>query len=67
MVTVCFACGCPPLRATGDEEQIQCPHCGETRVVDVLARAPKFTGHARGPCAKYEDLPAQPVSLRSAS
>lgn len=65
MVIVCFACGCAPLQATGDEEQIACLHCGETRVATVLARAPRFAGHVRGPCARYEDLPARPVTLRT--
>lgn len=62
MIAIRFACG---HRVQGDERmtQAQCPECGETRVSRVSAPPPRFSGLALGPCATFENLPAQPVRL----
>lgn len=59
---VLFACGhTMTVSEAGDARPI-CV-CGETKIRSVKTRAPKFVGHARGPCAKYEALPAKAVTL----
>lgn len=62
MITLTFQCG-HQIQATGDEQRPRCA-CGNDQVVSVAARAPKFRGHALGPCAQYENLPAQAVTLK---
>lgn len=57
-----FRCG-HVVRLTGDEQHPRCA-CGNDQLVGVVARAPKFRGHALGPCAQYEDLPAKAVTLK---
>lgn len=64
MIKVRFVCG-HEIDATGNEEYIRCG-CGETRIDSVKARAPKFRGHALGPLAQFENLPAKPVTLGNA-
>ena len=61
MITITFECG-HQLAATGNESHARCG-CGETRIQSVTAPAPKFSGHALGPCAKFENLPAKAVTL----
>lgn len=65
MIRVEFACG-HTMQATGDEQGLRCG-CGETQVVAVQARPPRFRGHALGPCATFENLPAQAVTLGRSS
>lgn len=60
LIRLDFACG-HEVEVDG-EAQPTCA-CGETRIVRVHAPAPRFVGHARGPCADYRDLPAQAVTL----
>ncbi len=60
VITLYFACG--HARETDGDGAATCA-CGETRIVRVDAPAPRFVGHARGPCAEYRDLPAQAVTL----
>jgi hypothetical protein len=62
VITVRFACG---HVVTGDDRmtQAECRQCGETRVSRVTATPPRFTGLVLGPCAHFENLPAQPVRL----
>jgi hypothetical protein len=45
----------------------QCPQCGESRVARIKAPPPRFRGVVLGPCATYEDLPAQRVTLKENS
>ena len=59
-ITIDFACG--HQTEVNGEARPTCV-CGETRIVRVDAPAPRFVGHARGPCAEYRDLPAEAVSL----
>ena len=61
MITVTMACG---HRMAVGESAPRCATCGETRVSHVKAPAPRFRGVVLGPCATYEDLPAQRVSLK---
>lgn len=61
MLTARFRCG-HVVTLTGDEQHPRC-HCGEDKVVNIHARPPKFLGHALGPCAQYENLPAKAVTL----
>lgn len=61
MITVEFACG---HRRDVDGDSTRTCLCGETRIARVDAPAPRFVGHARGPCADYKDLPAQAVTLK---
>lgn len=42
----------------------RCPKCQESRVARVKAPPPRFRGVVLGPCATYEELPAQRVSLK---
>lgn len=42
----------------------RCPACDETRVAHIKAPPPRFRGVVLGPCATYEDLPAQRVKLK---
>ena len=61
MITLTFACG---HRLTAETiETAQCPTCGERRVSQTKARAPRFRGVVIGPCATYEDLPAVRVNV----
>lgn len=62
MITVTFACG-HTMQLDGNARPV-CG-CGETRVRTVDARAPKFRGLALGPCAQFENLPAQAVQLKA--
>lgn len=61
-ITVTFACG---HRLSGSDQMTDpvCPTCGERRVTRVAAPPPRFTGVVHGPCATFQDLPAQPVRL----
>jgi hypothetical protein len=61
VVAAKFACGHDAI-LKGDEVTPTCA-CGETRLVSIKARPPKFTGHARGPHATYQELPARAVSF----
>lgn len=62
MIRVSMACG---HRLQADSETApRCAECGETRVAHVSAPAPRFRGVVLGPCATYEDLPAQRVDLK---
>ena len=61
MIQVQFLCG-HTLTATGTEEGLRCG-CGETRIDHVHARAPRFVGHALGPCAEFKNLAAEAVPL----
>ncbi len=63
MIAVRFACG-HERQLTGGESHPRCA-CGETTIANVVAQAPRFRGHALGPCSIYEDLPAQPLTLKS--
>lgn len=60
-MTLRFACGHAVSGA--DITTAQCQTCGERRVSHVQAPPPRFTGLVLGPCATFQDLPAQPVSL----
>lgn len=60
LITLYFACG--HSREVDGDGTATCA-CGETRIARVDAPAPRFIGHARGPCAEYQDLPAKPVTL----
>lgn len=61
MITVTFQCG-HQKQASGSEEQLVCS-CGESRIAQVDAPAPRFVGHARGPHAEYKPLEAIPVTF----
>ena len=61
MITIIFKCG-HIHTFTGDESVPIC-HCGERIMMNVNARAPRFRGLANGPCAQYEELPPEPVTL----
>lgn len=63
MITVRFACG---HAESVDVKVVDTPvcWCGERRVSHVDAPRPRFRGVAQGPCAEYEDLPAQPVPMK---
>ena len=63
MITLTFACG-HTMQATGNEQHPVCG-CGESRIDHVKAAAPRFTGHALGPCARFENLPAKPDADRA--
>lgn len=65
MIRVRFACGHDGVVVNPDQ-QPRCA-CGNTQVVDVQARAPRFVGHVQGPVAEFKDLPAEPVTLRTTS
>jgi hypothetical protein len=62
MIAARFECG-HLVQLTGDEQKPRCA-CGNDRLAQVRAKAPKFHGHALGPCAKYEELPARAVQLQ---
>lgn len=62
MMKVRFVCG-HTQTAKGDEVRLACNECGEHRVTAVAARAPRFTGHCRGPHATFKALKAKAVSL----
>jgi len=62
MIQARFACG-HVLSLSGTEQHPRC-ECGNDRILSVAAPPPRFTGHALGPCAKYEDLPAKSVTLK---
>ena len=61
MIAVVFACG-HTMQASGTEEGLRCG-CGESRVTQVQARAPRFVGHVLGPCAEFKNLAAEAVPL----
>ena len=60
-----FACG-HEIDLTGDEKEPRC-HCGEAKLVGIIARPPKFKGYALGPCAQFEHLPAKAVELKESN
>lgn len=60
-MNVTFGCG-HRLSIAPDKDPI-CG-CGNRKVVRVDAPRPTFRGIANGPCARYEDLPGQPVTWR---
>ncbi len=62
MITGKFACG-HTVHLTGNEEHPRCA-CGNDVIVGIIAKPPKFRGHALGPCAVFEDLPAKAVSFK---
>lgn len=61
LITLTFLCG-HTRQMSGNETEVRCA-CGETQVTRIEAPAPHFTGHATGPCATFQDLPAEPVTL----
>ena len=61
-ITVKFGCG-HEATLTGDEQHPRCA-CGNDVIDVVKAPAPRFRGHALGPCAQFEDLPAKAVTLK---
>lgn len=63
MIAITFECG-HTGQFSGDEQRPVCS-CGNDRMTTVLAPAPRFRGHALGPCAKHEGLPAVKVDLKS--
>jgi hypothetical protein len=60
-MTVTFQCG-HTREATGAETELRCD-CGEARITQVVAPAPRFTGHVTGPHAEFQNLPAEAVQL----
>lgn len=62
MITATFKCG-HTVTLTGDEKHPHCA-CGEDRLVGIVARAPKFKGHALGPCAQFKNLKPKAVTLK---
>lgn len=62
MIAVTFGCG-HEMNLTGNEKHPRCA-CGNDQVGSVKAAAPRFRGHALGPCAQFEDLPAKAVTLK---
>lgn len=65
MITVRFLCG----HQTRVPETLASPPrcaCGETRVTQVQARAPRFVGACTGPYAEYRSLAPGSVDLTTA-
>ena len=60
-MTVFFACGHQVTLGDPGETPPVCA-CGERRVRDVKAPAPRFRGACQGPSAVLEALPAMPVN-----
>lgn len=58
-----FTCG-HEVTLTGNEEHPRCA-CGNDVLVGIVAGPPRFRGHATGPCAQFEDLPAKAVVLKA--
>jgi hypothetical protein len=63
MITVTMACGHTQQLVDGSVPPF-CGQCRETRVSHVKAPKPRFRGVVQGPCAEFEALKAQPVTLR---
>lgn len=64
MIGVLFVCGhahrIDPDKATSP----RCPECGSVQVARTLdARAPRITGHARGPLVDTKTLGPQAVNV----
>lgn len=49
-MTATWACGHRGVVSSDVSEAPVCPHCGERRVSDVKAPAPRFRGPVTGPC-----------------
>lgn len=64
-MTVNFRCGHAMSVPDDTTAWPRCGICGETVVARVTTRPPVFAGTVRGPYARYEDLPAVPVDLRT--
>ena len=61
-MTIYFACGhSAKLTEPGDQPPV-CA-CGERRIAQVEARAPKFRGFCQGPTAVRASLQALPVMV----
>lgn len=69
---IIFACGCPPMKVSDDTNAPPICPCGERRIRDVKAPAPRFRGVCQGPSAVSVRLdpivvdvaPAGPLKLK---
>jgi hypothetical protein len=59
MITVRFECG--HVLSTSDTNAVPVCGCGERKISSVSAPPPVFRGHASGPHATFENLPAKAV------
>jgi len=62
VITLTFGCG-HTTKVPDDALIAVCPTCGERRVQQVKARAPRFRGVVNGPHATFEALPGIHVSV----
>lgn len=61
-ITVRLACGHETVTVSENSDTPPVCWCGERRVRQVTAPAPRFRGVCQGPSARPEALPALPVS-----
>ena len=52
-MTITFACQCAPLTVSDVGDTPPVCRCGERRISDVKAPAPRFRGVCQGPSATY--------------
>ena len=62
MITLTFGCG-HTAKLPDDALVAVCPTCGERRVQQVKARAPRFRGVVLGPHATFEALSGVAVNV----